>query len=149
MKNPSSRRSNLLLVEIILSVLFFSFSSAVCLQMFVRASLLERQTEELDMAVRYVSSAAELFSHPEHAMEHIRTLYPDALIEGPDACVWFDEDYRACSKEEASYQMKIASYSQDARTTVWSVGLYHIATGKEIYQLESSTYLQYIPAEEP
>ena len=64
MKKDSSRRSNLLLMEIILSVLFFSFASAVCLQMFVRASLLGRETRELDMAVRYVSSAAELFSRP-------------------------------------------------------------------------------------
>lgn len=147
MKNHSSRRSNLLLMEIILSVLFFSFASAVCLQMFVRASLLGRETKELDMAVRYVSSAAELFSHPEHAVEHIQTLYPDALIREQDAYVWFGEDYQACSEEAASYRMEISSYSQDAHTTVWSVGLYHIASGREIYRLESSTYQQLIPAD--
>lgn len=76
MKKDSSRRSNLLLMEIILSVLFFSFASAVCLQMFVRASLLGRETRELDMAVRYVSSAAELFSRRSTPWDICRSCTP-------------------------------------------------------------------------
>ena len=142
MKKDSSRRSNLLLMEIILSVLFFSFASAVCLQMFVRASLLGRETRELHMAVRYVSSAAELFSRPEHAMGHLQELYPQARIDGEEALIWFDEDYSPCAREEAAYCMEISTSSQDEHTTFWSVTLYGGEQEQEIYQLEGSAYRQ-------
>ena len=134
MKKGSSRRSNLLLMEIILSVLFFTAASTVCLQVFVRASLLEKDTRELDMAVRYVSSAAELLSRPEHTMEHLRTLYPDAQIEE-------QEDFQSCQKDESSYEMSIQFSSQDTHTIEWIVS---ISDGsKEIYQLKGTTYQQY------
>ncbi len=142
MKKGSSRRSNLLLMEIILSVLFFTAASTVCLQVFVRASLLEKDTRELDMAVRYVSSAAELLSRPEHAMEHLRTLYPDAQIEEQEAHIWFDKDFQSCQKDKSSYEMSIQSSSQDTHTIEWSVS---ISDGsKEIYQLKGTTYQQYM-----
>lgn len=143
MKKESSRRSNLLLMEIILSILFFSIASTLCLQIFVRASLLGRETEELDEAVRCVSSAAELLSHPDHTMDRIAELYPDARIEEADADVWFGDDFRPCKEEEAFYQMEILSHSQDTHTTVWSVTLYRMTEEEELYRLEGMTYQQY------
>lgn len=47
MKKIPASRSNLLLMEMIISVLLFSFASAVCLQIFVKASLLSKDTAEL------------------------------------------------------------------------------------------------------
>ena len=52
MKKLSSSRSSLLLMELILAILFFALASAICLQLFVKASLLSRDTQELDRAVR-------------------------------------------------------------------------------------------------
>ena len=144
MKKDASRRSNLLLTEIILSILLFSFASAVCLQMFVRAELLEKETQELDMAVRHVTSAAELFYRPEHAMEHLQALYPEAQLEsgGEEAVVWFDESYRPCKEASAAYRMEVSAYSQEEHTTVWSVALYDRGREQEIYHLEGNAYRQ-------
>lgn len=141
MKKESSRRSNLLLMEIILSVLFFAVAGTVCLQVFVRASLLAREARELDSAVRSVSSAAELLSHPDYTPDRIMDLYPDARIEESDIFIWYDQDFQSCQEEDASYQMKIQSASQDTHTTVWSAALYDMSM-EEIYSLEGMTYQQ-------
>lgn len=141
MKKRSSRRSNLLLMEIILSVLFFSAAGTVCLQVFVRASLLEKDTRELDMAVRYVSSAAELLSRPEHASEHLAALFPEVQTEDQETYVWIDDDFQPCSRDESSYEMCIFSSSQDTHTVEWAVSI--SGSSGEIYRLEGTTYLQY------
>ena len=148
MKKTLSGRSGLLLTEIILSLLFFSLSGAVCLQMFVRASLLSRETAELDMAVRHVSSAAEVLNQPGHTAEHLRLLYPGTSVADRKAYVWFDGDFAVCGEEEAFYRLEAAADSQDGHTTLWSVTLYG-GDSREIYRLEGSSYQPLARGEHP
>ena len=51
MKGTSAKRSSLFLLELIIAILFFSLTSAVCVQIFVRAHLISRQTQELNTAL--------------------------------------------------------------------------------------------------
>ncbi len=60
MKNKSSK-SGLFLMEMILSVLFFSLSSAVCIQLFVKSHLISQQSVDLNRAVEYCQNVAEAF----------------------------------------------------------------------------------------
>ena len=55
MKGTPAKRSSLFLLELIIAILFFSLTSAVCVQIFVRAHLISRQTQELNMALEKVS----------------------------------------------------------------------------------------------
>ena len=48
MKGTPAKRSSLFLLELIIAILFFSLTSAVCVQIFVRAHLISRQTQELN-----------------------------------------------------------------------------------------------------
>ena len=43
MKGTPAKRSSLFLLELIIAILFFSLTSAVCVQIFVRAHLISRQ----------------------------------------------------------------------------------------------------------
>ena len=80
MKKKASGRSSLLLMELILSILFFALASAVCLQIFVKASLIGKDTKELDQAVRCVTSAAELLGQAEEPMKQIMEQYPNSFV---------------------------------------------------------------------
>ena len=51
MKGTPAKRSSLFLLELIIAILFFSLTSAVCVQIFVRAHLISRQTQELNTAL--------------------------------------------------------------------------------------------------
>ena len=47
MKRTPAKRSSLFLLELIIAILFFSLTSAVCVQFFARAHQISRQTQEL------------------------------------------------------------------------------------------------------
>lgn len=61
MKETPAKRSSLFLLELIIAILFFSLTSAVCVQIFVRAHLISRQTQELNTALEKVSGFCEVF----------------------------------------------------------------------------------------
>ncbi len=59
MYNKSSR-SSLFLMELIMSILFFSLAAAVCVQLFVQSHTLSKSSVELNHAVVECESLAEL-----------------------------------------------------------------------------------------
>ena len=61
MKRTPAKRSSLFLLELIIAILFFSLTSAVCVQIFVRAHLISRQTREENIALEKISGVTEVF----------------------------------------------------------------------------------------
>ena len=149
MKKKASGRSSLLLMELILSILFFALASAVCLQIFVKASLIGKDTKELDQAVRCVTSAAELLGQAEEPMKQIMEQYPNSFVLSGENSITllFDEDIYSCDSEHMAYQMDIITVQSDIQTTEWSVILYKDHHTEPVYQLEGTTYRQYVPVE--
>ena len=63
MANRSSRGSgsSLFLIELIISIAFFSLAAVVCLQLFFRAHVMSRHAADLTEAVRLSRTAAECY----------------------------------------------------------------------------------------
>lgn len=55
------RRSGLFLIELIIVILFFAVSSAVCMHIFASAKLTADRAKKLDTAVEAAQNAAELY----------------------------------------------------------------------------------------
>lgn len=147
MKKLSSSRSELLLMEIILAILFFSLASAVCLQLFVKASLLSRDTRELDLAVRCAVSTAELLNEAGDPLEQIMTVFPESYILTEEGItLLFDEEFHSCTSADMAYQMDIISTLEDDRTASWSVVIYRENHSAEIYRLEGTSYRPLTPS---
>lgn len=141
MKKHSSGRSGLLLLELIFSILFFSLISAVCLQLFVKASLLGRETEELDRAVRCAVSVAELLDGTEEPLQYIPTLFSESYILTEEGVtLLFDAEFQSCSSTDMVYQMDILLSPEDGQTTSWSIILYKEHHSREIYRLDGTSY---------
>ena len=87
MERTPTKRSSLFLLELMIAILFFCLASAVCVQIFVKAHTISRETQELK-----VSGYTELF-------------LADALTE--DTEVFYDADWQECSKDEALYEIVI------------------------------------------
>lgn len=146
MKKHSSGRSGLLLTELILSILFFSLAGAVCLQLFVKANLLGRETEELDMAVRCAVSAAELLDRSEDPLQSVTTLFPESFILTEEGVsLLFDAEFHSCGSADMVYQMDILLSPEDEQTTSWSIILYKEQHSREIYRLEGTSYRCLVP----
>lgn len=54
-------KSSLFLMELIIVIFFFALTAAVCLQIFVRADLVAKQTEDMNYAILWAENAAECF----------------------------------------------------------------------------------------
>lgn len=146
MKKHSSGRSGLLLMELIFSILFFSLISAVCLQLFVKASLLGKETEELDMAVRCAVSAAELLNETEEPIARVTELFPESFVLTEEGItLLFDAEFRFCGSADMVYQMDIILSPEDEQTTGWSIILYGDSHSREIYRLDGVSYKHRIP----
>ena len=60
MERKNASRSGMLLLELMMAILIFSLSAAVCIQVFVKAHDLSARAEDLAQAVNSCGSAAEI-----------------------------------------------------------------------------------------
>ena len=144
MKPASSSRSDLLLMEMILAILFFSLISAICLQLFVKAHNMSQDTKELDAAVRQADSVASVLLQTSEPMKRIGEIYPDFSVDSTCGKIYFNSDFLPCAPEDSAYYLDIIPTKTDLRTTSYSVTV-HDDTSAEIYHIDVTAYRQYIP----
>ncbi|MDE5910576.1 MAG: hypothetical protein K2H52_17875 [Lachnospiraceae bacterium] len=88
MKNKSSK-SGLFLMEMILSVLFFSLSSAVCVQLFVKSHLISQQSVDLNCAVEHCQNVAEAFYGCNGNLDDMMLLFESSHQDASDKSSYF------------------------------------------------------------
>lgn len=83
-RRSRAQSSSLFLMELILAILFFSITSAVCVQFFVKSHLLSRESRVLSQAVNECSNIAEVFDASEDtgdAVSLLKANFPDISAE--------------------------------------------------------------------
>ncbi len=80
MSKRTSSRSGLFLLELIISILFFSIASAICIQLFVKAHLMDKNNQALTQSVKLSQNFAEIYTATDGDLEAIKKLYPEAAI---------------------------------------------------------------------
>ncbi len=81
MQTKNSSKSGIFLMELILSILFFSIAAAVCVKLFVTAHRLSDQSVNLNHAVSMAESIAEAFYGCNGNVGELETLFPDAGMD--------------------------------------------------------------------
>lgn len=133
MKRTPAKRSSLFLLELIIAILFFSLTSAVCVQIFVRAHLISRQTQEQNMALEKISGFTEVFlagdslqdlpgvtSNTSSSSSGNTAVSSDTDNSTPleseisEYQIYYDADWQICDPDEASYRIQIQIHPQGA-----------------------------------
>lgn len=91
MKNKSSK-SGLFLMELILSILFFSLSSAICIQLFVKSHLISQQSLDLNHALEDCQNVAEAFYGCNGDIDEMMLLFDHSFQKNPDVPTFFLEE---------------------------------------------------------
>ena len=140
MNKSSNSRSSMFLMEIIVAILFFSLVSAVCLRIFTTSHQQSADTKNLNVAVNQAGSAAEILKDSNGGLQVLKQLYKEAVTEGQDTVVYFDENWEACQPSSGTYRMVISSEDAD----VSGLRSYKILIGQtggaEIYSLTLSVH---------
>ena len=136
MKRTPAKRSSLFLLELIIAILFFSLTSAVCVQIFVRAHLISRQTQEQNMALEKISGFTEVFLAGDSiqdlpgitsatSADSSSSLGNAAASSDTDNStssgseifeyrIYYDADWQICDPDEANYRIQIQIEPQGA-----------------------------------
>jgi hypothetical protein len=103
--NGQSKKSTLFLMELIIVLLFFSFSAAVCVNIFAKAKLLSEQSYELNKSVIAAQNAAECF-----AADSDTSLLSSALGGTEDnntVKVFYGKDWEKTDSANAVYTLSV------------------------------------------
>ncbi len=114
-----SSKAGLFLMELIAAILIFSIAGAVCLQLFAKARVVSTESKELSHAVSAVQAQTEIFYGNTGSVT--------------DADIFYDKDFKVCSREGAAYELK-AKVSSSGRLMQYNVAVGKISGG-EIYSL--------------
>ena len=85
-------KSGLFLMELIIAICFFAFSSAICVQLFAHAHTLSQRSKGIQMAVINAQSVAEGFRGLGGDIEALAGLWQVSANDG-SFVAWFDDDW--------------------------------------------------------
>ncbi len=114
-----AQSSSLFLMELILAILFFSITSAVCVQFFVKSHLLSKESKTLSQAVSECSGIAEITSvsdSADAAAALLRDRYPDSdtgQAAGSPAVIYYDGSFSPCEEGDAVYTLEAVLAEED------------------------------------
>lgn len=118
-----SSKNSLFLMELILSILFFALTAAVCLQLFVKAHVLSQDAIHLNHAVTEAQNFAEVFLAGDGSLKRFPDYFIDQLT--PVSCsyddsgtlcsftLFYDKDWNPSGLSDHTYQITIAYTQKD------------------------------------
>lgn len=143
--------STLFLLELVSSILIFAITCAACIGLLVRSHTLSQKAEQLNLAVREVSSAAELVRGAEDISENptesgstidtlVHTLWPSAQRGANGWLISYDDSGTVVAGEsDSAYLFQIQA---DREGDFLLVSLTFSTTeGEEIYSLQVERYI--------
>lgn len=104
-------KSGLFLLELMIIILFFAITSAVCVQLFVTAHLTDQHSSDLNRAVLEVQSAAECFKEGTTTQE-LCAMLGAKLNSDSTISVRYDKEWnRSLTGENCPYTLQITNQS--------------------------------------
>ena len=139
----NTSKSGLFLLELILSVLFFSLSSVICVQMFVKSHNLSKESKELNNSVILCESMADTFYATEgDLLQMTELLSGSSLPKDNVICMFFDEAFNITGESSAVYKLS-GTCDTDNLLKLLNIELTEISQDKTVYTLS----IKYYPSE--
>lgn len=80
MNNSISSKTGLFLMELIIAILFFSVSGAICVQLFVQSHITSKGSVALNHSVEWCQNVAEAFYGCEGNAEEMMALFSNSYV---------------------------------------------------------------------
>lgn len=137
MKQYRHSKSSLFLLELMLNLLFFAVLVTICLQLFLKAHNLSKDTTLLHRAVTACNSIAEVYQSNLGVEDMLLTIFPEALNLNDTILIYFDSNFTACSEFESTYR---AILSKNEGSDTVNIRFLRREGTTIIYELTFSSY---------
>ena len=124
MNNSNSSKTGLFLMELIIAILFFSISGAICVQLFVQSHITSKNSVELNHSVEWCQNVAEAFYGCNGNTEEMILLFENSHVDPQNArCFYLDfnkdfkptlTDIRKSSVQPSDYAYRVSVSIYDA-----------------------------------
>lgn len=109
-------KTSLFLMELIVVILFFSLSSTVCIQLFVKSHLLGTETKDLNQGVLQLQNMAEVFLNSSGDEELFKNYFslgmePSEKNDHVSYYILFDQNYKTTQSWDTCSYIALASFS--------------------------------------
>ncbi len=144
MTDTSKSRSSLFLMEMIVTILFFSLAAAVCVKCFVSAHMMGKETYELNHAIAIATGYAEVMRGTDGDIDSITEVFKDS-VRGDDSyiMVFYNDRFEACDPDDAVYAGDITLTPNGAIQNM-HIRIIKIEDASIIYELDATKYLNSI-----
>ncbi len=120
MSTKGISKSGLFLMELILVILLFAISAAICLQMFTYASLTVQKAENLSDATLVARSGAECYQATTGDLTQVSSIL-GGTVEGDTLTVGYDNQWNSVS-DHPQYEMTLTAEGSKADIAVVEIG---------------------------
>lgn len=134
-------KSTLFLMELIIAILFFAVTSAVCAQIFAKSHILSTKTTRLNHAVAQAESAAESFKAVNGSMEDLTALFPGAALDKNTLTVFYDSDWQPDSMHSV-YVLTMTRLADDGHCVRARIEVTAAGDNDIIYALDIQKYVK-------
>lgn len=135
-------RASLFLMELMISILFFSLSSAVCIQLFVKAHTINQATEDKSNAILIAQDISEYFHYTNGNKTQLLSYYTDYEEAESDILLYFTEAGAPCNETAARY-VAVLTFGQNLSYATLDI---NVKLAHEDDSLYSSSLKKYIQA---
>lgn len=141
MNDKGGSRSSLFLMEMIVTILFFSLAAAVCVKCFVSAHMMGKETYELNHAIAIATGYAEGMRGTDGDIDSIMAVFPDA-VKGDDSYImlFYDDQFNPCDADDAVYAGDVTLEPNGAIQNM-TVKIIRVEDSSIIYELNATKYM--------
>ncbi len=125
-------KSGLFLIELIISIMFFSLCSVVCVNLFLSAHNIAKESEERNGAVAAAQTAVEIYK--EGGMSLLSEM---TLAEMTDCAYFADFNSSGEYTRDGEYHARFEETSQDG---LYTLSIEMFDSDKVIYDLSATVY---------
>lgn len=151
----NASKSSSFLMELILSILFFSVASAVCIQLFAKAHLLDQKTGYQNQAVIWAENLASLWQAENGDLSLVRDTLcadyaaaPGSVVlsdSGSLLLVYLDKDGMPTpDAEQSAAYVQLSNKTEEAQSHMLAAELCFYAGQEPFYEI---TLMQHLPLE--
>lgn len=109
--------TGLFLLELLVVILFFSISAAVCLRMFTAARLAASYSDNVSLAVVQAQSAAECFKTARGDLADAASLLGAEATE-TGLIAYYDKAWEICGESDAVFTLTLTANGYEAHISV-------------------------------
>lgn len=140
MRRNYSRRSGILLMEVIMAICFFAIAGAVCMQVLAKTHTISEQTRDLDFAVTQTASIADLLAVEADAGAALTPYYPDLVTDSGRYLLFFNEIGETTGSTGYYYQIIIQPTDRSAPLPAYHISLMKHNAMTPVYELDVTSF---------